>query len=622
MDWTIRVFEMKLLAVLVVLLPCVATEAQEAESALDTTAVEPDGMEDLEALEVLEAELLDELRVEPLLDASSHTPYDSLRAHDHSFGIQTVIEVPVALSPGAPIRDGAIDTTVHLEDIAAPSVPLDTFDLTGIEPFFGLDHLDYPQIQTYLYFWTTRGRSRMARLLSRSGRYRAFILEELEAAGQPRELLYLVMIESGFNTTARSRAAAVGLWQFMARTGRGRGLRVDRRVDERRDWEKCTHAGIDYLVELHGRFGSWPLAMAAYNAGGGHVRGELRRYNVNNFWVMDDYSAVWDDSRAYVYKIIAAAIIGEHPERFGFEGVVYEEPTRFETVDVPGRTRLQVFARAADTDVQTLRELNPELLVAMTPRQDTYSLRIPLGSLESFVDEYDRLDAEELASGVVYTLRFGETIAHVADLFDLPERAIQLANGFGRRDEVPYGSDIIVPVTESDLERALESYRPAPEGGGGDELPIAVVPALQFDYDDRIRLLYEVQQGDTVSGIAAAFGTTPYDISMWNDVDPEAVLHTDMVIQVFVDPSTDLSRARYLTEEQFRVLALDSPEYQAWDEAEEQRRRSQRRTYTVRRGDTVSRIARRFGVRSSDIIRWNNLNSAGHIRVGQTLRVR
>ena len=619
---TIRILELKV-GMGLLLLAAGNGWAQETEAPNDAAeVVDSEGMEDLEALEDLEEEMLEELRFDSFVDESAHSEYPGLRTDDLSFGVQTVVEVPAAPSLGVPTRDVVVDPPLQLEEIAPPVVPLDRFDLTGIEPVFGLDHLDHPQIQTYLHFWTTRGRSRLARLLSRSGRYADFIKGELQAAGLPPELLYLVLVESGFNTSARSRAAAVGLWQFMARTGQSHGLRVDRRVDERRDWEKATAAGIDYLGELHERFQSWPLAMAAYNAGAGHVRGELRRYNVNNFWVMDDYSAVWDDTRAYVYKIIAAAIIGEHPERFGFHGIVYEDPIRFDAVEVPGRTRLQVFARAADTDVDTLQDLNPELLVAMTPRQDVYSLRIPYGSLASFVEEYDDVDPDDFTTGVGHTVRFGERIAHVADAFGLSERVIRLANGLERREELPYGADLIIPVTESEAERALELYRPIPADGDDDELAVAIVPALQFDYPDRVLVLYEVQEDDTVADIAAAFSASPFDISMWNDVDPDAVLHMGMVIQVFVDPSADLSNVRHFSDDQFQVLALDSAEYLAWDEAEEQRRHRQRRTYTVRRGDTVGRIARRFGVRTSDIVRWNDLNSAAHIRVGQTLRVR
>lgn len=581
------------------------------------------GLEDIEALAGLERDMLEDLRLE-LPGEPNRWGYDGLEDAEHSLGIRTVVEIPAAGDSGwlEPTPSPPVWEAPPVETIETVAHPLTDFDLTGIEPFFGLETLDHPQIHTYLEFWTTRARSRMARLLARSGRYRAYVLSELERQGMPPELLYVVMIESGFNPVARSRAGAVGLWQFMPRTGRGYGLQIDRRLDERNDFEASTAAAITYLSSLHDRFGSWPLALASYNAGGGHVRGELRRYNVTNFWVMDDYSAVYDDARGYVYKIIAAAIIGEHPDRFGFEGVVFEEPTPFDQVEVPGNTQLRVFARAADTDVDTLRELNPALLVAMTPRVDTWQLRIPAGSLASFVEEYDDLDADDLEAGAIHTVRVGEKLSHIAAIYGLPERTLRLANGLGRRQSPPYGDDIVVPLTPDQAATALEAYVPVPEDADEDSGAVVIVPALRFEYPELRRVFYEVQGGDELAQIAGALGVSVFDLAMWNDVDASAALHDDMVLQAYVQPDADLASIRHLEEGGFQVLALDSPEFRAWDDAQSERRQTRRRTYTVRRGDTVGRIARRFGVSSSDIVRWNDLRSANAIRIGQNLRIR
>jgi len=617
--------------VLALLYPIVGlaqTEPSEVSSEfVEVPDLPSEGLDLIEGIEALEEVMLRDLRLGRLEAAWGGDGYDGLELTDNlnpdsgrTIGVQTLVEVPYAAASVLP--PGLMTEPVQQPPPESVVAPLDRFDLRSLETVFDLNTLDRPQIQTYLHFWTTDGRSRMARLLSRGGRYRDYIMGRLDDEGLPRELYYLVMIESGFNTTARSRAAAIGLWQFMARTGRSYGLRIDRRVDERRDWEHATTAGMTYLGSLHERFNSWPLAMAAYNAGAGHVRGELRRYDVNNFWAMDEYGAVWDATRAYVYKIIAAAIIGENPEHFGFEGVVFEDPIRYETVEVRGGTRLQVFARAADTDVDTLRELNPSLLVPTLPRQDTYQLRIPEGSLDSFIEEYDRVDPEDLDAGYVHTLRFGETLDHLAQMYDLSARVLRRANGLDRRESVAYGSSVVVPIGAERAERMLSAHQPSPEGAEEDDAPVAVIPSVQFDYPDLTRLFYEVQTGDSAFAIAAAFGVSPYDLAMWNDIDTDVTLYSDMVLQVFVASEEDLSAVRYFSENAFRVLALDSPQYRAWDEAEDERRRRSRRTYTVQRGDTVSRIARRFGVSSSNIVRWNDLGSAHRIRVGQTLRVR
>ncbi|MCA9563027.1 MAG: transglycosylase SLT domain-containing protein, partial [Myxococcales bacterium] len=394
----------------------------------------PEGLEDIEAIEELEARMFQDLTVVEDLGAWSGGIYEGLQTSEGGVGVQLLTDTPSGLAPRfhpevghargeSDSADGGNGETAMAESAAPlPVAPLDRFDLSGISPLFGIDDLDRDQIQVYLHFWTTRGRSRMARLLARGGRYRDLIQGELEEAGLPRELFYLVMIESGFVPTARSHAAAVGLWQFMARTGRGYGLRVDRRVDERRDPERATQAGIAYLSSLHDRLGSWPLAMAAYNAGGGHVRSELRRYDVSDFWAMDEYGAIWDDTRAYVYKIIAAAIIGENPHRFGFDAIEYEPAVTYDTVMVRGDSRLSVFADALDVDVDLLEELNPALLVPRTPSGEEWPLHIPEGMTEEFVESYDRVDPADLDAAYVHRVRVGETLETVAEIFGLPER--------------------------------------------------------------------------------------------------------------------------------------------------------------------------------------------------------
>jgi membrane-bound lytic murein transglycosylase D len=498
---------------------------------------------------------------------------------------------------------------------APPTAP--HFDLTGIRPPFDLDHLDYPQVHAYLEYWTTTGRRRMASLLSRSGRYRDLILEALAEAERPADLLYLVAIESGFNPCVESRAGAVGLWQFMPRTARGRGLTVERRFDERCDPERATEAGIAYLSELHERFGSWPLAMAAYNAGRGHVMQELRRYNLNDFWVMDDYSAIYDDTRGYVYKIVAAAIIGQDPARFGFDGVVPEPAIVWDTVDVPGATRLRDVARALDVDVDELMRLNPALTSPVAPNGDSFALHIPAGRTADFVRAFDDIEVERDDS-FVYTTRFGDTVETVSTLFGLPERALRAANGLGRRESTGYGTELVIPLAPDEASALLA----AREDRLSDDQAVVIIPQIAFDYSDRERVFYEVQRGDDVWSVAAAFEVSPYELGMWNDIDPAVEIHTGMVLQVWPDHAPDPERVRFVRDDAVRALPVGSEEFVAWDEDQSQSRQRRARTYTVRRGDTLSRIAQRHGVSTRDLIRWNDLSSPNNIRAGQELRVR
>lgn len=229
---------------------------------------------------------------------------------------------------------------------------------------------------------------RMALYLKRAGRYEGMIREKLRARGMPEDLLYLSMIESGFNPNARSTAQAVGLWQFMAPTARGYGLRIDAYVDERRDPEKATDAALRYLEDLYRQFGSWTLAAAAYNSGGGRVARIMREETGavsgkdSDFWVIR--GRLPRETREYVPLIFAATLIGKQPSRYGLDQVERWLPVRTDTVSVPGGTPFSAVARAADVRESEVRRLNPHLLRGVTPPGAPFPVRIPDGRSAAF----------------------------------------------------------------------------------------------------------------------------------------------------------------------------------------------------------------------------------------------
>jgi len=198
----------------------------------------------------------------------------------------------------------------------------------------------------------------------------------------PEDLLYLAMIESGFVTSARSRVSATGMWQFMGPTARQYGLRVDEWVDERRDPVKATDAALDYLEQLHARFGSWYLAAAAYNAGPSRVARIVQRHGGSQVGDEDLYWEILDDlpleTRVYVPKIIAATLLAREAKTFGF-AVATVAPFSFDRVFVPGQTALRTVAQSLDVPVSMLRALNPQLLRGVTPPGMSYPLRVPTG---------------------------------------------------------------------------------------------------------------------------------------------------------------------------------------------------------------------------------------------------
>ncbi|MFL5385911.1 MAG: transglycosylase SLT domain-containing protein [Longimicrobiaceae bacterium] len=258
-------------------------------------------------------------------------------------------------------------------------------------------------VEHFVELFTGRRSALMADYLKRSGRYEGMIRQKLRKAGMPEDLVYLSMIESGFNPNARSHASAVGLWQFMAPTARGYGLRVDGYVDERRDPEKSTDAALRYLRDLHTELGSWYLAAAAYNGGGGRVgralkaeTGRVRGKNDADFWRIRH--RLPRETREYVPLMVAAALIGKEPEKYGLGGVSRWMPVETDTVTVPGGIDLGVVARAAGVSEREVTRLNSHLVQKMTPPgKKPFPVSIPEGSAERFAAAFPALREEALA---------------------------------------------------------------------------------------------------------------------------------------------------------------------------------------------------------------------------------
>ncbi len=262
---------------------------------------------------------------------------------------------------------------------------------------YGADHLnlenyyfDIPvvyndAVKKWINYFLNRGRGFFERYSARAGRYAPILGKILEEHGLPRDLIFLAMAESGFQNKAKSWARAVGPWQFMPYTGKRFGLHIDWYVDERRDPIKATIAASRYLKKLYSEFGSWELAAAAYNAGEGKIGRAIRRYKTESFWKIRKGRYLKAETKNYVPKIMALAIIGKNLKTFGFEEIDFHEPLDFEEVELAPATDLYKVALQLNVDFEELQRLNPEILRWFTPPQNTsYKLRIPVGKAQQF----------------------------------------------------------------------------------------------------------------------------------------------------------------------------------------------------------------------------------------------
>ena len=249
------------------------------------------------------------------------------------------------------------------------------------------------KVEYFTRYFQNSGRSSFAKWLSRSERYIPMMKSVLRKEGLPEDLVYLAMIESGFAPHAFSVASAVGPWQFMSGTGKRYSLRIDPWIDERRDPLKSTIAAALYLKELYALFNNdWYLAAAGYNAGENKILRAISMYNTRDFWEISKGRYLKRETKDYVPKLLAAAIIAKEPARYGFADVAYLPPMDFDQVKIPSRTDLEVVAKGCGVSVQTIHELNPELRRSSTPPDyPGYELKIPKGTSAQFLAEYAKI---------------------------------------------------------------------------------------------------------------------------------------------------------------------------------------------------------------------------------------
>jgi membrane-bound lytic murein transglycosylase D len=257
------------------------------------------------------------------------------------------------------------------------------------------------------------------------------------------------MAESGFQPKARSYARAVGLWQFIPSTGRHYGLHIDWYIDERRDPFKSTIAAIKYLKKLYEDYGDWELAAAAYNAGEGKVNRAIARYKTDNFWDLRKRRYLRSETRNYVPKIMALAIIGKNLNAFGLNNIEFHGPIDYTEVDVPGKTDLVALAQEMNIDVEDIYTLNPEVMRWYTPPNvETYRLKIPVEA-KGVYEECCKDKEFNARAFQTYRTRSACTLAQVAKKFKIkPSSVLEDLNSIPVNKRLAKGQIVMLPFRE------------------------------------------------------------------------------------------------------------------------------------------------------------------------------
>ncbi len=295
-------------------------------------------------------------------------------------------------------------------------------------------------------FFTDRIRERFSLWLHRSGRYLELMKEILKGKNIPEDIAFLPLIESGFNPNAYSVARAVGPWQFIASTARRYGLKIDWWTDERKDPVKSTEAAANYLKDLYEMFGSWSLAMAAYNAGEGKILKALDRSKSDDYWALLNTRYIRNETKEYVPRFIAAKLIATDPRTYGFGDQEYRSPLTYDEVTIDRPVDLDVAAECAGTSLETIRELNPELRRWSTPPNvSSYTLRIPSGRKDRFVENLSRIPRNERFSIAACTVKKGDTLKKVSNRTGIPVSVILELNEERGIRSLKAGEKIFLP---------------------------------------------------------------------------------------------------------------------------------------------------------------------------------
>lgn len=489
-------------------------------------------------------------------------------------------------------------------------------DIVPLRPMLPpVEIVDNDKVQKWIRYFTGEGKQTFAKWLKRSGKYKSHMARIFKEEGLPPKIVNLAMIESGFNPDAYSRAHAVGMWQFIRSTGRIYGLRIDWWVDERRDPIRSGRAAATHLVDLYRSLDSWPLVLAAYNCGQRNVERAIMRARSRDYWRL----RLPRETRDFVPKFMAASLIMADPHAYGFD-VVLDDPMEYDEIEVGPKTDLKAIARACQASTSEIKELNPHLIRGCAPDgKASYPVRIPRGKLEVCANELARIPRAELVAKVYesptvkHTVRRGDTLSRIASMYGTTIAAIGKANRLANYHRIKVGQVLLIPG---------DGYVSYPENPG----------------------VHVVRRGETLSNIARRYKVALRSLIEWNNLPSAHLIYSGQKLVVSLENlpqdrvvihvvkkgetiSTIAKQYRASTRAVLSANGLGSrdniypgqevkvPVSDHWKPA------GQVATHTVRRGETITAIAKRYGVSVKEVLSANGLGSTDKIYPGQKVRI-
>ncbi len=468
-----------------------------------------------------------------------------------------------------------------------------------------------PLVEKWIDYFQGRGRPHMERYLARSTRYMKLMKTILAKNGLPEDLVYIAMIESGFSSKATSHAAAVGYWQFIRGTGKRYGLEISPMVDDRRDPVVSTQAAAEYFKGLYSVFGSWYLAMASYNVGENRVKREVMNHQSRDFWELAHKKRFPTETINYIPKFIAAKLIGNNPEKYGFTEVDYMTPIEFEHITVKKPVNLKLMAEKMNLDYDDFKQLNPKFKGEIAPLKGSeLELRVPIGqkelgltaALRSFVDKVEYVaDAGETET---YKVRSGDSLYTIARRYRTTVAWLKNNNELQNGRRLRIGQRLMVPDRGSKVSaRAVAKVDKRPSRKEDTEAAARAPEVVTSS-----GVFYLVQMGDTLTGIADDYNSSVEEIRRMNKMSRGSVLKAGMKLRV----PKDEGLPKELAGAKLEQISGDAREPQSVIRLNDE-------GHLIKPGDNLTSIAKKYGVSIQALRKANRLGKRTTLKVGSRL---
>jgi membrane-bound lytic murein transglycosylase D len=534
--------------------------------------------------------------------SSPQTEHTEKKVPENKSANEATAQLPVEQAELRTLTVAIADETVPLPAAEVPDqaveehFPLVETDLwQRLRKQYNMPHVDHKRIDREVD-WYARHPNYLDRVAERADPYLYFIVEEVERRRIPGEIALLPIVESAFKPFAYSHGRAAGIWQFIPGTGKRYGLKQNWWYDGRRDVYAATQAALDYLQALNKEFnGDWMLALAAYNAGSGNVRKAIR-INKKRGKPTDFFSLKLPrETRSYVPRLIAIARIINKPSDYGLTLRPISNTAKLVQVDVGSQLDLALAADMAGLSLQELYKLNPGMNRWSTPPNGPHKLLVPVDAEQDFRQKLAQLPEDQRIRWKHHRVRRGETLSHISNKHRITVAELKRVNKI-RGSFLRVGQDLIIPAASKSAptyalsaEQRKKKILNAPKSG-------------------RHKVIHTVSAGDTLWDIARQYGVGVRQLAKWNAMAPRDTLARGQRLVIW-------SRTP-------KATTANAPAAPPVSLAKSGNAVVQKVNYIVRRGDSLARIAAKFRVTVSDLLRWNSrLSSKKYLQPGQRVKL-